>query len=80
MSEYLDCIQRAQRLSVARDSFLNGDHTDIMHIKRDDIEIYLKWLVTHLHATKKFNQFLRVSFDDTCRKSGSCKQVLHLLT
>jgi len=30
-------------------------------IKMEDLLIYLRFLVCHLHSTKRFNQYLRVS-------------------
>ena len=62
MSEYNDCLQRAQRLSVARESYLTGNLGNaVSAINIDDLMIYLRWLVCHLHAIKKFTQYLKVS-------------------
>jgi len=62
MSEYADCIQRAQRLSTARDAFLAYDHQSaLLSVKTDDLLIYLRWLVSHFASTRKLHQYLRVS-------------------
>ena len=61
MSEYNDCLSRAQRLSVARESHLAGNNTSLLSVKIDDLLIYLRWLVCHLHSIKMFNQFMRVT-------------------
>ncbi|XP_048257717.1 uncharacterized protein LOC124151794 isoform X2 [Haliotis rufescens] len=60
LNEYHDCVQRAQRLSVARESLLEGKDTPITAIKMEDLLIYLRWLICNLHSVKQFNQYLRV--------------------
>ena len=63
MAEYNDCMERAQRLSAVREAFLEGKSNPnaAIHVKQDDLLIYLRWLVCHLQSLKKFNQFMRVS-------------------
>lgn len=61
MSEYNDCLQRAERLAVAPDNIVMGDvGSAVMAVKPDDMYIYARWLISHLHATKRFKQFLKV--------------------
>lgn len=60
LSEYNDCVQRAQRLSVARESYLCKTDLTLSVIELDDLLIYLRWLVCHLHSTKRFHQYLRM--------------------
>ncbi|KAK2144748.1 hypothetical protein LSH36_734g02004 [Paralvinella palmiformis] len=60
MFEYNDCLQRAQRLSAARESFMYKDNNALLILNKDDVLIYLRWLVCHLHSVKRFNQFMRV--------------------
>ena len=60
MSEYNDCVQRAGRLAACREAALDeADATGF--ITTDDLFIYLRWLVCHLHSTKHFTQYMRVS-------------------
>ena len=61
MLEYNDCIQRAQRLSAAHESYMYNDNNALIAVKKDDLLIYLRWLISHLHSTKRFNQYMRVS-------------------
>jgi len=60
MAEYNDCVSRAQRLSVARESFLAGDNLSVTSVRVDDLFIYLRWLVTHLTTVRQFHQYLKV--------------------
>ena len=61
MAEYNDCHERAQRLAVAREMYLEGKLANsVLHIKQEDLLIYLRWLVCHLRSLKKFNQYMRV--------------------
>ena len=61
MKEYNDCLERAQRLSVARESYLLKSAGAVNAIKLEDIMIYLRWLVCQLHASKKFTQYMKVN-------------------
>lgn len=61
MNEYKDCLQRAQRLSAVREAHISGKGDIAMQaVTMEDLLIYLRWLVCHLHAIKHFNQYLRV--------------------
>jgi len=62
MEEYNDCVSRAQRLSVARESFLAGDTLSVASVRVDDLFIYLRWLVTHLTSVRLFHHYLKVAF------------------
>jgi len=61
MAEYNDCVSRAQRLSVARESFLAGDSLSVASVRVDDLFIYLRWLVAHLTTVRQFHQYLKVA-------------------
>ena len=61
MKEYNDCLERAQRLSVARESYLLKPAGAVNAIKLEDVMIYLRWLVCQLHASKKFAQYMKVN-------------------
>jgi len=61
MAEYNDCVSRAQRLSVARESFLAGDSLSVASVRVDDLFIYLRWLVAHLATVRHFHQYLKVT-------------------
>lgn len=60
MAEYRDCIERAQRLAVVKEAYLSHTDQGIQAVKDEDLLIYLRWLVCHLHSVKMFNQYLRV--------------------
>ncbi|XP_059153793.1 uncharacterized protein LOC131939486 [Physella acuta] len=61
LSEYKDCVQRAHRLSSAREAlFLDHPESGVSSLNMEDLLIYLRWLVCHLHSMKKFNQYLKV--------------------
>jgi len=60
MAEYNDCVSRAQRLSVARESFLAGDTLSVASVRVEDLFIYQRWLVTHLTTVRQFHQYLKV--------------------
>ena len=60
MSEYNDCLMRAQRLASAREAFLAKSNSAVYDIRLDDLYIYLRYLVCHLHSLKRFNQYLKV--------------------
>jgi len=61
MAEYNDCVSRAQRLSVARESFLAGDSLSVASVRVDDLFIYVRWLVTHLTTVRHFHHYLKVA-------------------
>nr|KAG5699494.1 hypothetical protein BaRGS_020053 [Batillaria attramentaria] len=58
--ECVRVIGRAQRLSMVREAYLagKGDAT-VQAVTMEDLLIYLRWLVCHLRAMKRFNQYLR---------------------
>ncbi|CAL1545735.1 unnamed protein product [Lymnaea stagnalis] len=61
LNEYNDCIQRSQRLATARETLmLEKPESGVTCVNMEDLLIYLRWLVCHLHSIKKFNQFLKV--------------------
>lgn len=59
MAEYNDCLQRATRLAQARESFFSGEDKGIMHVRLEDVIIYLRWLVSNLQANKTTSFYLR---------------------
>src|SRR6218665_166120 len=66
MAEFSDCVERAQRLSVAHETFLAKDNLRaLMSLKPDDVLIYLRFLVSHFASLRKVHQYLRVSFIST---------------
>ncbi|XP_061178732.1 uncharacterized protein LOC133187394 [Saccostrea echinata] len=60
MAEYHDSVQRAHRLSLAREDLLCGTEQVVNEVKIEDILIYLRWMVCHFHSMKRVNQYLRV--------------------
>ncbi|XP_071380611.1 putative uncharacterized protein C6orf183 [Centroberyx affinis] len=60
MQEYEDAVQRARRLAVTREKILTGRGNAINLVTQDDVVIYLRWLVCHLHSVKTIHNFLRV--------------------
>ncbi|XP_073339210.1 uncharacterized protein [Pagrus major] len=58
--EYEDAVQRARRLSVSRDKILTGRGNAANLLTQDDVVIYLRWLVCHLHSVQTVHNFLRV--------------------
>ncbi|XP_012939634.1 uncharacterized protein LOC101845475 [Aplysia californica] len=61
LNEYKDCVQRAQRLSSVRESLmLERSEASVSALNMEDLLIYLRWLVCHLHSMKRFNQYLKV--------------------
>ena len=61
LSEYNDAVQRTQRLSVARDSLLSTGSCNnaILAMENDDLEIYLRWIVSHFYSIKNYTQFMK---------------------
>ncbi|XP_054675028.1 uncharacterized protein LOC129203961 isoform X2 [Grus americana] len=60
MEEYNDAVQRAARLSVARESFLTGKKNPVNVVTQEDLMIYTRWLVCHLHSLKGIHHFLQI--------------------
>ncbi|KAM6185181.1 uncharacterized protein ACDL77_013984 [Rhynchocyon petersi] len=61
MQEYNDAVQRAERLSVARENFLMGKNSSLSLVTQEDLAIYTRWLVCHLHSFKTVHHYLKVS-------------------
>ncbi|RXM28684.1 Coiled-coil domain-containing protein 162 [Acipenser ruthenus] len=61
MKEYDDTVQRARRLSVARESFLTEKGTPVNAVTQEDLVIYLQWLVCHLQSVKTIHNYLRIT-------------------
>ncbi|XP_055247588.1 putative uncharacterized protein C6orf183 [Gorilla gorilla gorilla] len=59
MQEYNDALQRAERLSVARENFLLGKNNPPNLVTQEDLTIYTKWLVCHLHSLGTVHQYLQ---------------------
>ncbi|TDG99230.1 hypothetical protein EPR50_G00207510 [Perca flavescens] len=59
-SEYEDAVQRARRLSACREKILTGRGNPASLLTQDDVVIYLRWLVCHLHSVQIIHNFLRV--------------------
>ncbi|XP_070834688.1 putative uncharacterized protein C6orf183 [Chaetodon trifascialis] len=59
-SEYEDAVQRARRLSASREKILTGRGSPATLLTQDDVVIYLRWLVCHLHSVQTVHNFLRV--------------------
>nr|XP_009675269.1 PREDICTED: putative uncharacterized protein C6orf183 [Struthio camelus australis] len=60
MEEYSDAVQRAARLSAARETFLTGKKNPVNVVTQEDMMIYTQWLVCHLHSVKGIHHFLQV--------------------
>lgn len=60
-AEYADCLERARRLSVAKEALSTAGDFAAQSVKSDDLLIYLRWLICQHHAGKKVNQYLTVS-------------------
>jgi len=61
LSDYSDSIKRAERLSIARESLLlNGSCASIYTlIEKEDLEIYLRWLICHFYSQRTFQQAIK---------------------
>ncbi|XP_058590881.1 uncharacterized protein LOC131514658 isoform X3 [Neofelis nebulosa] len=59
MQEYNDALQRAERLSVARENFLLGKNNPSNLVTQEDLTIYTKWIVCHLHSLRTVHHYLR---------------------
>lgn len=60
MQEYNDALQRAERLSVARENFLMGKSNPPNLVTQEDLTVYTKWLVCHLQSLRTVHQYLQV--------------------
>ncbi|XP_034526659.1 putative uncharacterized protein C6orf183 [Ailuropoda melanoleuca] len=59
MEEYNDALQRAERLSVARENFLMGKNNPSNLVTQEDLTIYTKWFVCHLHSLRTIHHYLQ---------------------
>ncbi|XP_067875378.1 putative uncharacterized protein C6orf183 isoform X2 [Heterodontus francisci] len=60
MKEYDDAVQRARRLSVARECLLTETGNSSKSVTQEDVVIYLQWLVCHLHSVRTIHDYLRM--------------------
>ncbi|XP_048386621.2 putative uncharacterized protein C6orf183 [Stegostoma tigrinum] len=60
MKEYDDTVQRARRLSAAREHFLTETGSASKFVTQEDVVIYLQWLVCHLRSLTTIHNYLRV--------------------
>lgn len=61
VNEYNDCTQRAYRLAAAHEAYICNRDNALSTIKLEDLLIYLRWFVSHLHSMNRFHQYLKVS-------------------
>lgn len=61
MEEYHDAVYRSRRLAIAREAALANSGSAMDTVTLDDLLIYTRWLVCHMHSVKRINSFLRVS-------------------
>lgn len=66
MREYSDALQRAERLSVAQENFLMGKNNPPNLVTQEDLTIYTKWLVCHLHSLRTIHHYLQVRETQLC--------------
>nr|XP_034379600.1 LOW QUALITY PROTEIN: uncharacterized protein LOC117724113 [Arvicanthis niloticus] len=59
IQEFNDSVQRAERLSVARENFLMGKNNRPDLVTLEDLAIYTRWLVCHLHALSTIHHYLQ---------------------
>ncbi|EGV98844.1 Transmembrane protein FLJ37396 [Cricetulus griseus] len=60
MQEFNDAVQRAERLAVARENFLMGKSNPPHLVTPEDLTIYTRWLVCHLHSLGTIHHYLQV--------------------
>ena len=63
MTEYDDCVQRAERLASAHDACLAGKPVRLGLVKDEDVNIYLRHLVLTEQSWRDPSAFLAVSRD-----------------
>ena len=56
--EQQDAVQRSKRLSMCTD--LNKTSMSLKYVNTDDLVIYTRWLICHLHSVKHIHSFIRV--------------------
>ncbi|XP_051031282.1 uncharacterized protein LOC127215027 [Phodopus roborovskii] len=59
MQEFNDAVQRAERLAVARENFLMGKSNPPNLVTPEDLAIYTRWLVCHLHSLRTIHHYLQ---------------------
>lgn len=59
MQEHSDALQRADRLSVARENFLMGKNNPPNLVTQEDLTVYTKWLVCHLHSLQTIHHYVQ---------------------
>ncbi|XP_062896851.1 uncharacterized protein si:ch73-242m19.1 isoform X1 [Mobula hypostoma] len=59
MKEYDDAVQRAQRLSIARECLLTETGNPSRCVTQEDVIIYLQWLVCHFYSVTTIHNYLR---------------------
>ncbi|XP_053316274.1 putative uncharacterized protein C6orf183 [Spea bombifrons] len=59
MQEYNDSLQRAKRLSIAREHAMTGQKNSINLVTLEDLVIYLQWLICHLHSVKLIHSYVQ---------------------
>ncbi|XP_036025159.1 LOW QUALITY PROTEIN: uncharacterized protein LOC118570606 [Onychomys torridus] len=59
MQEFNDAVQRADRLSTARDNFLTGKSNPPTLVTPEDLTIYTRWLVCHLYSLRTIHHYLQ---------------------
>ena len=60
MLEYHDAVERARRLSACMEQLLAGGSPSPSLVTQQDVVIYLRYLVTELHALKEASAYLKV--------------------
>ncbi|XP_073531933.1 uncharacterized protein [Phyllobates terribilis] len=60
MQEHADSVQRAQRLSIARERLLTGQKNSINLVTQEDLIIYMQWFICHLHSVKPIYNYIRI--------------------
>ncbi|KAL5014657.1 hypothetical protein ScPMuIL_008927 [Solemya velum] len=60
VNEYNDCTQRAYRLAAAHEAYICNRDNALSTIKLEDLLIYLRWFVSHLHSMNRFHQYLKI--------------------
>jgi hypothetical protein len=62
LSEYNDAVQRANRLAAAHEAYLNGNisHNLLGAVQLEDVEIYLRWLITNFYSLKSYMHFMKL--------------------
>ncbi|XP_028624884.1 uncharacterized protein LOC114622640 [Grammomys surdaster] len=59
MQELSDSVQRAERLSAARENCLMGKNNRPDLVTPEDLTIYTRWLVCHLHSLRTIHHYLQ---------------------